>query len=96
MSFITSITNAIKAKSQSEWKQTIVTKYDAFQSWMDQNGRQSFLSGLIAGVCLILFFKLILLFAVLSAIIAGTVAIVAPDKTDAKPKPDIEVEKESS
>ena len=72
----------IRKRSREEWEQFGLDKWTDLRIWVQEHGERAALIALVAGVSLVLFFKLVLILLIIAALICFAVLYTAvPDGT---------------
>lgn len=67
----------IRSRSREQWVSHFSSYFGSVRTWLSNNGEISALFGLITGVIVVLFFKLVVFLAVVAGLVAYVVWILA-------------------
>lgn len=77
--FFREILDLIRAKSRKEWSELVRERIVLIRIWLQENGEIAALCGFVAGIIIILFFKLFIFLTVFGGLVAYTVFQLAGD-----------------
>ena len=71
------IIDKIRSKSREQWLEFAKEKIDFAKQWIDSHGLQAAVLGLVAGVMIVILFKLVFILAITFALLMMFVYIVS-------------------
>jgi hypothetical protein len=77
-----------QSKTRPQWIELWRSTYDRYRELVRAGGDKSVIGSFVAGVCLVLFYKIIITIAILAVIVAAGIYFMAPEEAGPRPPKD--------
>lgn len=74
---VNKVTTYVRQRTRQQYQQLIVDGLVQLHTWIEENGLRAAIAGLVTGMAIVVFFKLVVLFLCIAAVLAAAVWMIA-------------------